>query len=350
VALAWLYIVQYHRISIQSDDYLDSALFLVDMALAFDNQLAWAYQTKGYCLTHQGKPDQAFFAYDKAIKCNPNNMQTYRQRAMLFHYNDDLLRAISDWHKGISLSSGVDSERNNLGLMLSQLSQCYSRAGFYEKAKYYIREALILSNDSTSYYYNLSWAEYYTGNLRAAVEWNKKAIGRGSGILLEYRFLRRMGQLFMLNGQFEESLRFYERSIECDQSILGPFRFYTPVGFVFRMNGYEEKAEYCFNEQIEFSNRIIELDREHRTKYMAFYYLAGAYACLGHIDKAYENLHNFNQRPRMCLWEVHMINNDPVFDSIRDEPEFQRIILEIEEKYQVEHERVKMWLEENDML
>jgi len=44
------------------------------------------------------------------------------------------------------------------------------------------------------------------------------------------------------------------------------------------------------------------------------------------------------------------MNNYPIFNSIRDEPEFQQIARDVEAKYQAEHERVRKWLEENDML
>lgn len=37
-------------------------------------------------------------------------------------------------------------------------------------------------------------------------------------------------------------------------------------------------------------------------------------------------------------------------DSIRDKPKFQQIVCDVEAKYQTEHERVKQWLEENNML
>ena len=35
---------------------------------------------------------------------------------------------------------------------------------------------------------------------------------------------------------------------------------------------------------------------------------------------------------------------------IRDEPEYQLIARDVEAEYQAEHERVREWLEENDML
>ena len=71
---------------------------------------------------------------------------------------------------------------------------------------------------------------------------------------------------------------------------------------------------------------------------------------MGQKDKAFEQLNRFNQGQRMSLLDVCRINNNPIFDNIRDEPEFQQIVREIETKYQAEHESVRKWLEENDML
>jgi len=45
-----------------------------------------------------------------------------------------------------------------------------------------------------------------------------------------------------------------------------------------------------------------------------------------------------------------VIKNDPLFENIRDEPQFQQIVRDVEAKYQAEHEKVKKWLGENDML
>jgi hypothetical protein len=41
---------------------------------------------------------------------------------------------------------------------------------------------------------------------------------------------------------------------------------------------------------------------------------------------------------------------NPLFNSLRNEPEFQHIVRDMEAKYQAEHERVQKWLEEQDML
>jgi hypothetical protein len=41
---------------------------------------------------------------------------------------------------------------------------------------------------------------------------------------------------------------------------------------------------------------------------------------------------------------------NPYYDRIRNEPEFQKIMKDMEFKYQSEHERVRKWLEEQGKL
>ena len=80
------------------------------------------------------------------------------------------------------------------------------------------------------------------------------------------------------------------------------------------------------------------------------YSRAGIYALLGYNDKALEYLRLFNQRSHFPIWLVIQLKVDPLLNNIRDEPEFQQILVDVETKYQAEHERVSQWLEENDML
>jgi hypothetical protein len=74
------------------------------------------------------------------------------------------------------------------------------------------------------------------------------------------------------------------------------------------------------------------------------------YAFRGEKEKAYENLRIFNQIEEVPYWMPGLIRSDELFESIRDEPEFQQIVRDVEAKYQASHERVRQWLEGNDML
>ena len=67
-------------------------------------------------------------------------------------------------------------------------------------------------------------------------------------------------------------------------------------------------------------------------------------------QKAYEILKTISQYPVISKSMVDDIKiYNPLF-SIRNEPEFQQIVQDMESKYWAEYERVKKWLEEQGKL
>ena len=119
------------------------------------------------------------------------------------------------------------------------------------------------------------------------------------------------------------------------------------LGYAYWKNNRFDEANYYFNFQMELCNQIIELNLPYAQQYFAYYDKAAIYAFRGERKKAFENLRIFNHRTRNTAWIYQLIKIDPLFDSIRDESEFQQIVSDVEAKYQAEHERVGQWLEEN---
>ncbi|MEA3462953.1 MAG: hypothetical protein U9R49_13785, partial [Bacteroidota bacterium] len=122
------------------------------------------------------------------------------------------------------------------------------------------------------------------------------------------------------------------------------------IGVAYWSLGDHEEALLYINNYKDHCIKSIELGRRHATEYYAYYDLAGISCLMGETEKAYENLRVFNQKERIPLWWATLIKHDPLFDNIRDEPEFQQIVHNTEAKYQAEYERVQKWLEENDLL
>jgi hypothetical protein len=97
---------------------------------------------------------------------------------------------------------------------------------------------------------------------------------------------------------------------------------------------------------LEYSKNDIELKRTWGQRLYPYYDIASIYAFRGDKEKAYKNLRIFNQRQSMPIWAVDFMKRDPLLNNIRNDPEFQQIVKDVESKYQAEHERVKKWLEE----
>ena len=120
------------------------------------------------------------------------------------------------------------------------------------------------------------------------------------------------------------------------------------IGYVYLKNGYKNEADRLFREQKRVSEESIKMGRWYSID--ANYDIAALYAFLGEKEKAYENLRIVNKIHICPLWLLNLIKHDPFFNSIRNEPEFQKIVNDLEVKYQAEHERVRKWMEEQEKL
>jgi TolB-like protein/Tfp pilus assembly protein PilF len=331
----------------QSDTYfeevfLDSILILADAALSYDEQLAEAYTVKGKYYSAKGFIEQAIKEFDMAILFNPNDWMAYSGKGHLHSYND-YLKAIENLQKAASLNHGSELPR-----LLAEIGFAYLNTGFNEKNIFYLQEALKLSDDSAAYYYSLSSSERWLGNYHKANKFGKKVYAIDSNITDN---LLMLAYNYMYVEQNEESFNYIKEWIKKLENLgIHSINNMHRIGYIYWLNGYKQEADFYFNEQIKYCNRSNELGRMYSTLYWSYYDLAGIYAFKGEKDMAFKNLRIFNQKQRIGRWMVTLINDDPLFNSIRDETEFQQIVHEVEAKYQAEHERVKKWLEENDML
>ena len=220
--------------------------------------------------------------------------------------------------------------------------------GFFEKSEEYNLEALRMDGDSVAYYERSGYNELNHGNFEKAIEALEKMLAIDS---THYSILYWLAQGYIYLGQNEKSLEylkkwFIERSKDPDFWVKSNHL----LGYAYSINGFKEEAKYHFDESLNYLKKVKERDGTETGK-RTYYDLAGVYLFLGDKDKAYENLRLYSKKTQIpSKWDVTQILVDPLFDSIRDEPEFQQIVRDVEAKYQAEHERVRQWLEENDIL
>ena len=341
--LAWVYWEKHgYWEAYRSENIRDSVLILADIALSYDDQLAEAYEVKGSIYEAIGRIDQAIEEFQKAIRFNPNYWKAYAGIGYIYLDQERFDLALEYLYQASILHRG-----KYLPYLFNGIALAYRYVGFEDLAKNYLLEALKLDGDTASYLMNLSYTGLYTGNYAEAIRISEDSYAVDSSNISALNIL---GHYHMMRGQFKESLEYYERfedriKASGDSAMFGPSR----IAYAYWQNGMIEKAEYYFKEKVKRLNKFI-LERPVTSTYFNYYNLAGVYAFSGEKEKAYEHLRIFNQKQGIPIWMVIMINDDPLFNSIRDEPEFQQIVKDVEAKFQAEHERVRRWLEENDML
>jgi TolB-like protein/Tfp pilus assembly protein PilF len=324
--------------------YLDSLKHSADRALSLDEQLALANSMQGNYYFIQTELDRAREYFDRAQEINPNDYRIYLNQGRLTSI-DNVAQSIFNLEKASTMLTGAERV-----IVLKQLGEVYSLAGFHPQVESIANELLVSEEDSLGYYMLMSEVYFLNFDHDKAIEVLMKAYSLDS---TNTSILLRLVWHHMLAENFEEALIYARKWQEYRElSSYFDYNMMHRVAYVFWQNDLQEEAEYYFNLQKEYCERIIELDQIRTYSKWTYFDLAGVYAFLGDKEKAYENLRIYNQKESEVWPGMYTLigKEDPLFDSIREESEFQQIASDIERKCKAEHERVREWLAEHDML
>ncbi len=322
---------------------LDSLKYYVDRALSIDDQLAMAYSLRGNYYFIHTELEQARADYNRALEINPNDYRIYLSLGRAISH-DDAGQAIYNLEKSTALLSGTEK-----AIVQYHLSDLYGLTGLFTKAKRSTEKAFALYRDSLNYLLMLNDLDFQKFDHEAGIRVLMQAYQLDS---TDNRVLLMLNWHHMFLEQYGEALIYCRKWIEhMNQTAYFEYNNMHRVAFVLWQNGFKEEAYYYFSLQEDYCNRLNELDQVRARGKWTYYDLAAIYAFLGDKEKAYKNLRIYNQKEsEQWLGMVHLIKTDPLFDSLRGEEEFMQIASDIEAKCWKGHERIKAWLEENDML
>ncbi len=319
-----------------SENYLDSVLILANNALTYDDQLAEAYFAKGAYYDAKGMKSKALEEYNKTINLNPNDWMAYNAKAMLYEL-DDQVKYLDNLKKAASINqSSLVSPK-----ILRKIGGKLEVTGFKDKALYYYKKAFDLDSDSAYYLSCLGGAESDLGNYNKSLGYFKRAYMNRAN----YTYVtRRLGEDYLFAGMYKESLKYFKEY----NAIIHDFN--PDIAYAYWQNGLKKEADRYFNTHQEFCQKVLNTDYSSVQTSWAFYDLARIYSFKGDKGNAIKNLKLFSQNKNCEIWMLTHIKNDPLFNNIRNEPEFYQIVNAIETNYGAVHERVRNWLESQGML
>lgn len=325
-----------------SENFMDSALSLVNTSLYFDPQLADAYLMRGIIFMEKDLRKSTRQDLNKAIGLNPNSWENHYRIGTLY-FTSDYLGGLKNLWKASTLNYGRE-----LPAILRQLGLGLGMAGFLQQGSAFFQQALDIDGDSVRYYTGLSALENWSGNYERSIEYCLDALR------IDPRYtdaLNRIAYNYMFLGDFEQSYRYYAKLEEIlAGSVVIDINDQHRIGYTFWKAGFEDLGNTYFDLQEQYCLEMIALGRTSGSGGFAHYDLAGIYAFRGDKVRAMENLRIFNQRDVHGKWMFTLINDDPLFDNMRDDPEFRQIVSDIEAKYRAEHARVRQWLEAEGLL
>jgi TolB-like protein/class 3 adenylate cyclase len=343
--LALAYWNRYGEETFFEEDYLDSIMVLADKALSFDDQLEEAYYVKYVYDRHaKGNFQAAINNLEIALQINPNFTWAFEFGA--YTYIDDLdnyLQGIKNLHKAASLDHSFRLPR-----ILYNLSSAYGNTGFFNEQAYYFQEAFKLSADSIRKYRYLANRAMISNNYETDTEMLLRIYDLDS---TDHDIIGSIIHAYNILGNDTEAYRYSMKMIELFESgkILN-LNSRNRIGYTLMSIGKNEEGKKYLDEQIQYCLESIRLNRRYAKTKLAHYDLAGIYAYLGDIEKAYQYLEEFNRKNFYPLWLIETIKIDPLFSAINEDERFQAILQNMDFKYKKEHERIETWLKEQNML
>jgi hypothetical protein len=322
---------------------LDSMNLLAQRAMDLDDQIADSYFAKGIYEQERGNLKEGLEYMNDALKINPNHTLALTGAAAIYGDLYDFVNDLTMLHKASMMERG-----SLLPLIYYQLFSVYWEMDFPEKSLQYLEEYLSLTGDSITYFIIKYIWEAQAGNQEKANEFAAAAYVVDSTNLDAILY---MGASNLNSKQFKEAYPYYlkyfsqiETSGELDVNDM------NRMGYVLWMTGRKEEGQKYFQEMIDHCKRHIEISSSYGRKYASFD-LAGVYAFIGEKDSSYYYLEEFSRTNSQNFFLLNFLKfSDPLFESIRQEDRFQKLLRDMEDKHRAEHDRVRKWLEENDML
>ncbi len=237
--LARTYYTRYFWETYFKENYLDSCLVLVNLALNFDDQLDEAYYLKGRYYRFNGRIEEALANFDKALEFNPNYYQAYNNKGYILTYIiKDLVKGIDNYQKALTIIRG--DERQSI---LNNLAAAYMDCGFIDKAKYYSKEALTLNEDSVWYFTQaLAWIEFSLENFEEALKVAKKAKDFDPTILIDQEYYICLPPAYKEEAYLNAKERIERFKKSGRLLLVGSHR----AGYVFVANGQKERGGILF--------------------------------------------------------------------------------------------------------
>ncbi len=341
LAYSGLFIVSKFRnyySSFYSENYQDSLLILANKSLKFDRNYWPGYLGRAEYFSLTGRPEAAIRECNRSIEINPDYWVTYYVLADIYLWNNfyaDYRKALNYYRKAADVERGeqLSATLYWMGIVLGNF------AGFPDRARKYFDDAFDLQNDSMIYINHLAYFEMVNGNFEKSVELALKSHSMDTN---KKESLLILGQSYLFRREYKESLKYFRKYTRILDT-LGEFQsgIMNPVAFVYLQCGYKDEAEKWFSEQKRFSEVSLKYGRWYSSWGYADLDLGIMYSLKGEYEKAFKHLKDFSDIKVCPVFLLTDMKNSPIYDSLRNKSEFQKIFSSMEAKYQAEHER--MW-------
>jgi len=338
IAMAYYYMDQYRAGKIYSEEIN----YYADKALLFDSELAQSLIAKALYYMSNSEYELAASYLEKALKYNPNNDLVFAFLVELYsNFYPDAPKYLEYALKGIKLNLGsYDSLTASYSYL--HISNAFIQTGFVKEARKYIHRSLDYDPDNLYSQYVKAYIDYATGdNLSQLKDQLLNVLTKDTTRL---DILQEVGKACYFLRDYKSAYAYYSKFMAITNTFhLDVYRSEKlKIGLVFSEMGQADEAKRLFADFKAMADNDPSI-----YKHMN---LAAYYSYTGDLPKAIEHLRQFSLQEDYFYWILLFAKMDPVFDNIRELPEFNDIMSKLERKFRKRHKKIKAALKEEHVI
>jgi len=308
---------------LQYENYMDSLVLWCNKALAGNPDAAGPYIVLGYYLLNTGKDEEAKKHFEKARELAPNELFAYWG---LSSYYDKLGKREEQF---INLKKVLELATQSVWLpgLYDSFSGLYLSICDFNKSIEFREKA-----DKLGYtdYANKVWIYACMDDKEkariAAYEKEPNSIKEAWAHWYYYKFF-----------EPENAMYYYDEILKLDSNSILSSGEKHRYAYVLWASGKKEEGLKEFEKA---EKEMLNMKKLGRNVLGLYYDLACIYSFLGKKEKALEYLRSYSDHP--WPWGLpYFIDVDPLFNNIRSDPEFQKIVADAKEKTVRIRERIR---------
>ena len=322
--------------------YSDQINYYADQALLFDPQLPQSLIAKALFFMYSEEYELAVPYLEKALEHNPNSALVINTLSDFYaNYLPNTEKYLEYALKGIRLDIAAHDSVTASYIYL-HISNAFIQSGFVDEAEKYINKSLVYNPENL-------YSVYVKAYILFARDRDLKQLRQSLITTLQrdstrLDIIQEVGKAYYYLGEYEGAYAYYKKFNEIREAY--KLDVYAgenaKIGLVFSEMGLKEESEKYFANYKNYADNDKSIYKDLS--------LAAYYSFHGNTDAAIEHLRLFSQQDNYFYWMVIFIEMDPLFDNIKDHPEFRKILDDIEIKFWNYHEQIKASLEDKELL
>lgn len=327
------------------NSYLDSGLVLANKALEFGVTNAnLVYQLKADYYQRNGMQEEAMENFEKIWEHKAKDYTYYLFKVNYNHWNHYNSETIKNFFLYLKLKPDTVLLDQNI---LFKMVYCFSATGFPKTAKIFADELYRQTNDSVQHLISLGVIDFYDFKFGEHIDKIIKVfhldttnISHARSIRFTYYHMREIDSAFFWTQKIEQI------ATNTNQEI-------TPnivIGNLYLLKGFKVEGDRNINGALDICNEELNSNNRFAQNKYAYGLLSGIYSVKGEKRKALHFLKLMEEEKKIVgRLVIKQLEVMPMYDNIRNEPEFTEVLNQLKAKYQKDHERARKIIISNGM-